>query len=378
MFNGTPPKTVLLIATQQIGDVLLCTPLLKSMREAWPDAVIDVLVYRNTGGILQGNTDCNEVIASDNHPNLNAYFCLIKRIFRRYDLAVTTQGTDRAYQYAFLAAKKRVGIIPDLATKHWWKKLICQRWSLLNEAANHTVVQNLSLADLMGIQKNYALTPPKSVDAGSKLSELLNFNVSTRSYVVIHPYPMWQYKLWTIEGWHALIQYLQAIGLHVIISGGGAPNELDYCAKIAEPLGDMLTNLAGKTSFADAEFLLSYAQAYVGMDTAMTHLAAACNTPTLALFGPTNPVKWAPWPFGYHELASPWQRYSASYQRVNNVLLLQGLGTCVPCHQAGCDKHNDSHSRCLDELSVSRVIDALNVLLGQKIAQKIIPICTSS
>ena len=79
MFNGMPPKTVLLIATQQIGDVLLCTPLLKSMREAWPDAVIDVLVYRNTASILQGNGDCSAVIASDNHPSLSSYFSLIKK-----------------------------------------------------------------------------------------------------------------------------------------------------------------------------------------------------------------------------------------------------------------------------------------------------------
>ena len=378
MFNGMPPKTILLIATQQIGDVLLCTPLLKSMREAWPNAVIDVLVYRNTSGILQGNGDCNAVIASDNHPSFSSYFSLIKRIFRRYDLAVTTQGNDRAHQYAFLAAKIRVGLIPSLAAKHWWKKLICQRWSLLNEATNHTVVQNLLLADLMGIARNYAMMPPKSTDSASKLNELIN--LSAMPYVVIHPLPMWQYKRWLDSNWQALIKYACDLGLRVVITGGPTASEQTFCTQLANAFANtgLVKSLAGKTSFADMSALLSHAAAYVGPDTATTHLAAACNTPTLALFGSTNPVKWAPWPFGYCKAVSPWQTYSPLYQRVNNVLLLQGLGACVPCHQAGCDKHNNSHSRCLDELSVSRVIDALDVLLGEKIAQKTIPIYSYS
>ena len=130
----------------------------------------------------------------------------------------------------------------------------------------------------------------------------------------------------------------------------------------------MLTNLAGKTSFADASFLLQHSKAYIGMDTAMTHLAAASGTPTLAIFGPTNPVKWAPWPFGCHEEKSPWQRYSSKYQLVNNVMLLQGRGDCVPCHKAGCNNHNNSHSQCLDDLPVGRVIEALAVLLKSQSA----------
>ena len=114
--------------------------------------------------------------------------------------------------------------------------------------------------------------------------------------------------------------------------------------------------------------LLTQSKLYIGPDTATTHLAAACGTPTLAIFGPTNPVKWAPWPFGCHEEKSPWQRYSSKYQLVNNVMLLQGRGDCVPCHKAGCNNHNNSHSQCLDDLPVGRVIEALAVLLKSQSA----------
>ncbi|MDI1297879.1 glycosyltransferase family 9 protein [Methylotenera sp.] len=370
MFNDkTPPKKILLIATQQIGDVLLATPLLKSMRMAWPDAVIDVLVYRNTSGILMGNSDCNNVIESDNHPTFSAYLKLLKRIFRKYDLAVTTQGNDRAHQYAFLAGKKRVGLIPNLKKKHWWKKLSCMRWSLLDENNTHTVAQNLLLADLMGIERQYALTPPKlgSTDSITRLNQLLNFNLTETTYTIIHPLPMWQYKRWTDSGWIALIQQLLNLGQRVIITGGPAIAEQNYAQQLTEHFVEsatgFVTSLAGKTSFAEMSSLLNHAAAYVGPDTATTHLAAACGTPTLAIFGPTNPVKWAPWPLGYHENKSPWQRYFSEYQIVSNVMLLQGRGECVPCHKAGCNDHNNSHSQCLDTLDTKRVIQAFRRLI---------------
>ncbi len=372
--NKAPPKKVLLIATQQIGDVLLCTPLLKSMRMAWPNAIIDVLVYKNTSGILAGNADCNNVIESDNHPNLSAYLKLLKTIFKQYDLAVTSQGNDRAHQYAFLAGKTRIGLIPNLKRKHWWKKISCKRWSLLEEDNTHTVIQNLLLADLMGINRQYELTPPNlsSADVLPRLNQLLNFSFSDTAYTIVHPLPMWQYKRWTDAGWIALIQHLLDKGHQVIITGGPAIAEINYGENLAKNfLGSAsgkVISLVGKTSFAEMSALLTQSKLYVGPDTATTHLAAACGTPTLAIFGPTNPVKWAPWPFGYHQEKSPWQRFSSQYQLVNNVMLLQGRGVCVPCHKAGCDNHNNSHSRCLDELPAERVIEALAVLLKYKSA----------
>jgi heptosyltransferase-3 len=64
----------------------------------------------------------------------------------------------------------------------------------------------------------------------------------------------------------------------------------------------------------------------------------------------------------YNETDSPWGMIGAS-QQVANVLLLQGLGDCVPCHQEGCDRHTNSRSKCLDNLPASRVIEAMKTLL---------------
>jgi heptosyltransferase-3 len=120
-------------------------------------------------------------------------------------------------------------------------------------------------------------------------------------------------------------------------------------------------NMAGKLSLAESAFLISRAKYFVGPDTALTHMAAALGTPTVALFGPSNPVKWGPWPKGYMEDRNPYRMKGT--QRVNNVVLLQGEGDCVPCMQEGCERHNNSLSACLQNLPAAKAIDALRELM---------------
>ena len=354
-----PPKKILLIVNQQIGDVLLSTPLLRAMRIAWPQAVIDVLVYENTAGILAGNPDCNGIITVVHRPNLSGYWQLLKKILRRYDLAVSTQGNDRAHQYMFFAAPLRFGLMPDLSRRTRLKRMVCSAWTLLDEAHLHTVSQNNLLALKMGIAPCYDIVPPKDNHARKTLSALLQFNIETNPYIVIHPRPMWQYKCWTDAGWQALISNLVTTGKKIIVTGGPSAEEQTYCADLANLYPDAVISIAGKTSFAELATLLVYADAYIGPDTVTTHLAAACGTPTLAIFGPTNPVKWGPWPRALQSETSPWQSI-APLQKIGNVTLLQGLGDCVPCHSAGCEDHNNSDSQCLNELPASRVIEAFN------------------
>ena len=369
-----PPKKVLIIANQQIGDVLLSTPLLRAMRIAWPQAVIDVLVYENTAGILAGNPDCNGIITVAHRPNLSGYWQLLKKIFRRYDLAVSTQGNDRAHQYMFFAAPIRFGLMPDLSKRTRLKRLACSAWALLDEVHLHTVSQNNLLALKMGIAPCYDIVPPQDNHARKTLSALLQFNIETNPYIVIHPRPMWQYKRWTDAGWQALISNLIIMDKKIIVTGGPSAEERAYCADLANRYPHAVINIAGKTSFAELATLLAYADAYIGPDTVTTHLAAACGTPTLAIFGPTNPVKWGPWPKASQSETSPWQNI-APLQKIGNVTLLQGLGDCVPCHSAGCEKHNNSYSQCLNELPASRVIEAFNSTHVN--FRKIIPIRTS-
>ena len=73
-------------------------------------------------------------------------------------------------------------------------------------------------------------------------------------------------------------------------------------------------------------------------------------------------MKWGPWPKGYEEDRNPYRMKGT--QHVNNVVLLQGEGDCVPCMEEGCDRHNASLSDCLQNLPAASAIHAVCELLN--------------
>ncbi len=362
MFSNMTPQKILVISTRQIGDALLTTPLIHSLRSAYPEARIDVLIFKGREGILMGNADINEILAIPPRPSLTEYLQLWKRLFRRYDLALCTLTGDRPIFYAFLAGKKRISLVEPRRRRDQWKRKLLSASIDLDDDTTHTVVQNLRLLEPLKITKHYTVIPPHSDQALEKLKKVLPFDLTQTSFVVLHLCPLLHYKRWTQKGWRELIHFFQDKHLNIVFTGGSATEELDYIQETLSVSNQGLYNLAGQLNFAEVAQLITAAQLYVGPDTAVTHLAAATGTPTVALFGPTNPLKWGPWPKDHASDASPFARVGSA--RVGNVYLIQGESPCVPCHQEGCDRHKLSHSQCLDELKSSRVIAAVSEILS--------------
>lgn len=357
-------NTVLLIVTRRIGDVLLSTPLLRSLRRACPQARIDALVFKGTGGILAGNPDVNHVLEVEPQTTTRSQLAMIARVFRRYDLALTTQGGDRPFLYTLAAAHQRLGIVPALRWQDGWKRWLTQRWTLLDDLNTHTVLQNLRLADLLAIPRCYQVVPPRCPDFSEVLRKFYPMAWSDEPYVVLHPVPMWRYKHWTRAGWIALAQYALKQGLGVIFSGGPHHQERNFVQQLMRRLPKQrVIDVCGQLNLAQLTEILRRCRCYVGPDTVVTHLAAACGAPTIALFGPTNPIKWGPWPHGWAYDRSPYMA-QGEVQRCRNVLLLQGTLDCVPCRAEGCEHHRNSYSRCLDELPAQRVINGLESMLA--------------
>jgi len=352
------PQRILLIATRQIGDVLLTTPLLHSLRQAYPDVIIDMLVFAGTEGVLAGNSDCSEIHTLPQHSSLKQQWNLIKKIFSRYDLAISTQSSDKALFYAYLAATRRVAVVPTWSYRSAWKYWITTARTVLDDENTHTVMQNLRLAELLQISLCYQVVNPYLVTDEAILTQLLPFDWKQQDYVVFHLVPLRQYKRWTMTGWQQLAYYFDKQGVRIILTGSGDAEEMHAIHTAMQGMPDNILNLAGKLSLSAVATLIRQAKLYVGVDTVVTHLAAATGTTTVALYGPTNPVKWAPFPCGYAKNTPPFQRVGT--QRVGNVILIQGEGECVPCHQEGCDRHRDSSSQCLEKLSSQTVVNTIN------------------
>lgn len=352
MFHPSP-RRILVICTRRIGDVLLTTPLMGSLRRAWPEAEVHALVFRGTEGVLAGNPDIDRVIAVPERSRWQQRLKELAGLWKRYDLAVSAVPSDRARIYGWAAARHRLGFAGEASAdggqqaRNFWLDDALP----FDDLHTHTVDMALQLADRLGIPRVGEVVPPRgdgSLPAGV-----------SAPFAVLHPYPKFNYKMWRPEGWVALARALQERGLAVWLSGGPEAAEVDYCRAIAAEAG--VGCLAGQLSLAATTDLLRQARLFVGPDTAASHLAAACGIPTLALFGPSNPVKWGPWPAGWQGPGSPWAFVGSG--RVGNVQLLQGAGDCVPCRLEGCDRHTASYSRCLTEMTAERVIEvALGML----------------
>jgi heptosyltransferase-3 len=364
------PKKILIIATRQIGDVMITTPLIRRARQIWPKAAIDLLGYHNTVGMLFQNPDIREVIECPEHPKWPEYRRLLGKILRRYDLSIISQPSDRAHLYGFLAAPRRIGIIPTKPIHNWWKRLLCERTITLNYETQHVVSERFNL--LQGydsVQDRIPeIVPPSKQPLPHTIRDLLR-----PRYIVIHATPRWRFKRWPVSNWAELISEINKYGIQVVLTGSNAPQDKLINTEIfsaVEGLQEIdirasaLLNLTGQLTLAQTGLLISESSGYVGVDTSVTHLAAACNAKTIALFGPTPPTNYGPWPINFSG-AQPWQRVGIAtvgqsrVQSSGNVCIIQGPGDCVPCRQAGCLSRFESHSKCLDSLSSSEVFESV-------------------
>ena len=101
---------ILVIAMRRLGDVLLTTPLVRSLRLGFAGARVDMLVFRGTEGILAGNPDIDAVTAVPADATARDTRALVGSLWRRYDLAISTQTGDRPTFLAYAAGRRLLRI----------------------------------------------------------------------------------------------------------------------------------------------------------------------------------------------------------------------------------------------------------------------------
>ena len=345
---------ILVVTLRRLGDVLLTTPLVRTIRRGFPQARLELLVFRGSERILKGNPDIDNVITIPERPSAGETLALVRRLWRRYDLAVTTQAGDRPTFYAVVAGRRRVGLIPHVGeTGAWWKRH-AHHIPVAAEPDRHRVTQLLALASALGLEHAPDIVCPQ----GSSAAEV----APPGPYAVVHANPFYRYKRWNDLGWRGLARGLAQRGLAVVATEGRDPAERAYVDALWDPAGPPVVRERGRLDWAGLTALLRGAAVYIGPDTSMTHLAAGSGCPTIALYGPTSPRLIGPWPVG--GLSTPWYQ-AGTIQNRNNVWVVQNPLPCLPCEQLGCERHLDSYSRCLDELSAGAVLIAVDQALGR-------------
>ncbi len=352
---------VLIIATRQIGDTLITTPLITTAKKIWPEAQIDFFGYENSLSMLSGNTDIHQLIGTRPKLSFFDYLKQFIQLFKRYDLAVITQPSDRAHIYGLIAAKHRVGIIPVEPKLNWWKKKISLHNVEVDYFHQHVITEKLRLLEPFVTEEELfgqpiSVKPPSPANLPSEIQSQLS-----ESFVVIHPTPLTAYKRWPLANWVELIESLSKRH-QIVLSGAPIAQDRELNQAIIDLLSDTakknILNLDGRLKLDQLGTVLRQAKLYIGVDTSVTHLAASCNTPTITLFGATPPTNFGPWPNGF--IGKQPYALKIRSQKVGNITILQGPGDCVPCRKAGCEDRADSRSDCLINLPVNSVLEAVD------------------
>lgn len=350
LFPGA--RNVLLIQLGDIGDVVLTTPSLRAIREAYPGSRLSVLVRRSYGSLLAADPHIDEILeASKSRGKLSEIgkenLRLVRRLRRsRFDLVVDLRTGDRGAILAWLTGTKVRVVRRDREAPFWHDLAFSHPVDLAYADRPVHPGGDQSLRILRAIGVDTADTHPHlhvSEAARERVRSLLSREGADRypGFVTVNPFSRWKYKEWGYRKWVDVLDRLWTEhGLPSAVVG--SREEAGAAAGIVGKGAGPAFNLAGKTTLGELAALISFSRLHLGVDSAAPHIAAAVGTPTVTIFGPSNWKAWA-------------------VEEETHRVVTAGMD-CVPCNNKGCD--GKERSVCLEELGVDAVMERIGSVLS--------------
>lgn len=360
------PKSILIVNIRLIGDVILTTPLIGLLREAYPEAAIDLLVNRGTGEFLERDPRVREVLYSEkgevgNRRRPGGYQ---RKILRNYEMAINMNASDRGNIAVLLAGRRwRVGFCQGpLSFTNAWKKALFTH-TIDFPFAIHVARLSQLVAQAIGIAVPFLEAKVFwSAQEAERVAALLEAHRVSGAYCVLHPFARWHYKYWSVERFAELSDAVyERYGLQAVWTSSPDEQEKRLLCEAALLCRHRPVLLPGELNLNQITCLIAGGSLYLGLDTAVSHLAATTGVPVVALYGPTIAERWSPWNNrGEVRQQCPGPRGT---QRTGNIIVIQKGWDCVPCGRAGCDG-SGGESPCMREIGVGEVLEAVGSLLG--------------
>ena len=293
---------VLIVKSSSLGDIVHALPAVRAFKAARPEAVIDWLVERRWGPLLEGQALIDGLIAFDSHsPRTNpfnpaAYAGLVRDAARlrrhRYEAVVDLQRlTKSAALLCLVRAASRVGFAPS-SCREPQAALVLGKKARISYQTDPITKQYLAPLSLLAGRPLSPPPPPHlSIDpaAWAAVSSWLP-ETTTGPYVVALLGGGFSTKLWPLKHWIDLLGRL-AIRRTVILAAQGGP-ERQRIRAARDAVGQLIP--APAFSLPQLAALLEGASLVVGGDTGPLHLAAAVGAPTVSFYGPTLARRNAP------------------------------------------------------------------------------------
>ena len=314
---------VLVTRLNYLGDVVLSLPLVDALHARWPGVEIDYLARRPGADLLQTDARFGRVFALDD--GFGNTLSLLKNLrSRHYRAAIDLYSNPRSAWLTWLSgAPVRIGG-NRRGRRHLYTHPIA-----VPRAVRPVTDVFMRYGVPLGIASDaHAGVPslsPTSAEVAAAAALLAP--TSRRPLVGVHPGGKWSVKRWPSQKFVELIGRLQdELGAGVVVFTG--PDERDATESLRHTGARILDVLAIRALAA----VVSRLDAMVACDGGIMHVSAAVGTPTIGIFGSSEPAVWFPYPAPHR----------AAYIDLD----------CRPCHRHECPL---GHTRCLNDLPAAAV-----------------------
>ena len=291
---------ILFIKLRHIGDSLLLTPTIVATKAKFPDAEIWVLVRNSCDAILAGCPEIDRILttanpdaAKRNHSDWIADIKLAALLRSTdFDFVFELTDNDRARFFA-IAARTKTRCTNKHRSLRWFWRPFFHRVCHVNRRREHQVVRDyVSPREVLDLPA----APPPMRFAGTSMTPWQDSSewLETR-FCIIHIHTRWPRKSWPIDRWEMLIASLLEFVPRIVLSCGPTNEEIEENKRLCAKFGNRIVSTGGRASWSQLAWLLKRAAFFVGVDTAAMHLAAACECPSVALFGPSPIHEYCPW-----------------------------------------------------------------------------------
>lgn len=280
------PERMAILCQGAIGDLLLLSALIQSLHNKFPQAQIDLL-------LSQSNCQAAELLAHVHSalvfPVKNPLGLIFYLRRKKYDLLLDASPWTRlgAIVSNCSGAKYTAGFKSSGQMRHFAYDKSVAHSDKIHEKDNFLALGKSLWKDLEG---GCSLVIPEQKE--------LEKTLGAENFICLH---MWAagikscLKEWPEEHWRELCERLFSFGYRIFLTGGPADREKteNFVNRYFKESKN-IASLAGKYKLGETAWILRQAKALVSVNTGIMHLGALAGVPTVALHGPTNPLRWGP------------------------------------------------------------------------------------
>jgi lipopolysaccharide heptosyltransferase II len=287
-------QKILVIKLRAIGDVILATPVLENLRQAFPQAQIDFLTEKPCVPIVEGHPAIHEVLVLDRRQK-GASRKLVRQVReRRYDAVFDLFGNPRSAVLTWLSGAPTRAGFRFRGRKYAYNIKVEPRGDRVHEVEFNLDALRALQIPIVTRQLRVAVDAESENFAAQFWRES---DLENRLVIGLNASGGWYTKRWPLESFAQLGDRLRR-ELNAVVLLLWGPGELDDVKNISQIMREPSLP-APATNLKQLAALLSRLTLLVSNDSGPLHLAAAMNTPVVGIYGPTRPDLQGPWGEGH-------------------------------------------------------------------------------